>query len=103
MKVKVISIEGYRVLVEWLEGGDYHRASITRDQIKNDEVSIDDLHSAIQIGYPWDEQTFDTKNMSYELHRRGIWTPDDARSNPRAVQEAVISASQSVVTRILGG
>ncbi len=103
IKVKTVISEGERALVEYYGAGDLHRVSIPADQIEDDEVSQKTLSSGIEYGIDWEDAFPGLPGLNWEMHRRGIWTTDDARADITNLRKAVIASTVKIVQSIFEG
>lgn len=102
-KVSVIATENDYALVEYFQAGDIHRVSVLAEEVKAGEVNQSALDKGIQYGVPWDEVFPGLDNLSWEMHRRQIWTWDDAKNNPIKAKAAVVASTGKITKTILEG
>jgi hypothetical protein len=82
--VKVVRRQNQAVLVEWVGNGRLQRRVIPADKIDDGQAADDVLAQGAAYGLPWSELvtlSASPADVEAELHRIGIWTGDDLRSN----------------------
>lgn len=89
MAVKVIRREKKAALVEWIDRGKYHRASVPAREIQDGTVDNDVLEAGIPYGERWRDVDGVTAEIEQELYRHGIWTRDDLLANSHQARNAV--------------
>jgi len=103
IKVKLLAQEGDNAMVEFVRDGDMHRVSLPASEIENGEASLKSLNTGIEYGIDWDEIYPGLNNLNWEMHRRQIWTFQDARADITNLRKAVIAATNKIVTSIIEG
>lgn len=93
------------VLIEWQEKGAVKRGWIPDALINGDsQVSQRTLSSALPYGFPIEHVLKDIKiearQLSQALHKRGVWTEEDFKKNPEAIQRALLEVAGQSVSRI---
>jgi len=91
VSVRQIRAKGKSVLVEWLDKGDFRRAYVPPDAIKEDRINEELLEAAPQEGLDWRNYvtvTATPEKIERQLKRRGIWTEADLRANPQGIRQA---------------
>lgn len=83
--VKMVRRQNQSALVEWLDDdGRVHRRVVPAERIESGQVADDVLAAGAPYGLPWGELVklvASPTDVAAELHRQGIWTGDDLRSN----------------------
>ncbi len=95
MKVKLIGRKNAAALVEYTDNGQTKRVTVPFSVIKGDEVDRRQLSYGIPYGAPWAELiklSATPQLIEEELHKRGIWTAQDALDKPQDVIVAVHAA-----------
>lgn len=97
-------------LVEYQKDGVPVRVVVPSDRVRQTtdgsvvEVSDKTLREGIPYGVPWSIHIEDTAvtgaDIEKELHRFGIWTIEDYRKNPGAVQNAILAITANVMRSI---
>lgn len=88
--MKTIKQQGHSKLIEFKEGKEVKRVILP--------VEEHDTNLGIPHGFPFAEMLKPhvcepmAERIEAELHKAGIWTPDDIIKNPGAAQGAVLSA-----------
>lgn len=104
--VKIIKVEGDASLVEYVLDGRLQRATIPTGKIKGNEASAYSLNAGIPFGADW-ENLIELKatpvSIANALRNRGVWTPEDAKRNPRQVVLALQTACAIDLSKIFGG
>lgn len=105
--VKNLATEGDYSMVEYYSSGDLHRASVENSKIEigdqGAQVDIKILNAAIKFGIDWDQEFPGLNNLNWEMHRRGIWTFEDARAKSAEARKAVMAATGKIIQKILEG
>ncbi len=106
-KVKKIAEENGFALVELVEHGDYRRLSLPVEKLhcNGDDCEVSDpaLAKGIPYGVDWDAQFPGLDNLNWQMHRRGIWTFQDAYEKSKDARTAVIGATGKILQTILEG
>lgn len=99
VEVQIVRQERDLILVEWRERNKSKRTWVTPDMIvtKTDNVAtVTNPGGGIPYGVEWhrliDLGETTPRKVEEELHRRGIWTIADLRSNPQEIVSALQSA-----------
>lgn len=111
-RVKLIFRKKMAVLVEYLQDGVPVRVSVPSNRVfqitdnkKEVEVSEKTLREGIPYGIPWaihvKDVTIKGEDLERELHKAGIWTLDDYKRNPGAIQSAIMSLAVSVLRSVV--
>jgi hypothetical protein len=104
MKVKLIKQHGQAAIVEYQNEIGIQRVVVPMGTIVNGEVDDAMLEAGIPYGEPWSSaiQVHTTpETIETELHRRGIWTIEDARADPLKVREAALAAFGRDIQQLL--
>lgn len=109
--VKLIFRKKAAVLVEYQKNGIPVRVSVPANKVhqisNSEEVEISEkvLREGIPYGVPWSVHITDTTingmDVENELHKLGIWTVDDYKRNPGALQNAVMAVTVNIVRSIV--
>lgn len=95
--VRAIETRGASCLVEWVAGGEAHRAFIPAEALAPD-VPASVLERGVPYGLPWQDVPVAREGLpaaiARALHNAGIWTGDDLVRNQRAAMGAVQAALQ---------
>jgi hypothetical protein len=100
LPVRVMSITGKSALVEWVDKGGVHRASLPADKV-GEKVDQELLDAAPPFGVPWAElpiKPFTGKELQAALYAAGLWTAEDVMTRP----QVVIGALQGLLWLHLG-
>lgn len=98
MNITIINKRNGSALIEWNDEEGKHRGSIPEVLIENNQVEDDYLSMAIPYGIDWEfvledsYRTVTASDLAQSLRNHNIWTAEDARRNPGAVQGAILSA-----------
>jgi hypothetical protein len=90
--VRVISRAGQAALVEWLDKGEFFRATIPQKEISDGKVYKDVLAAGVPYGLDWSTvkiKSIKPSELNRELKRLGVWTLRDVAANPTAFHAAV--------------
>jgi len=84
---KVVGTHGKSQTVEFMEDGEPVRVIVPTKP----SYSKRDLEAGIPASFRWDKLTMkaDPKQLAANLHKRDIWTLEDAQKNTRAVLSAI--------------
>ena len=106
INVKIITIKGVAMLVEWIIDAKVYRAIIPESVVTisipglEGFADLDILETGIPYGLPWKELIPKYEIMPImleeELHKAGIWTVEDFEKNPGDVQGAVAMATKRI-------
>jgi len=104
-KVDVISKKGAAALIQWVEDGHTHRATVAETELMdNNEISVEACEQGITYGVPWGELlpifTVDGKTLENALHDQGIWTYADFFDKPAETMGALHSAFGLTYSRL---
>jgi len=100
LPVRVMSITGKSALVEWVDKGGVHRASLPADKV-GEKVDQELLDAAPSYGVPWADlpiKPFTGKELQAALYAAGLWTAEDVMTRP----QVVIGALQGLLWLHLG-
>ena len=102
-RVVVIKQKGGSALVEYSVGGVAARKFVPTVEILGDKVSQSVLDSGIPYGFPWEELSlqFDMEKFSVEMHKVGLWTPQDVLASPQKVFSALRATLADNLSEIL--
>jgi hypothetical protein len=107
IEVKLIRRSGGAALVEWQsEDGYLQRATVPFHEVQNlwedrgsnlhGEVAQEIIEIGIPYGVPWEdiigEIQITAKDIAESLRKHGVWTLDDAQTNPQTVIGALQAA-----------
>lgn len=96
LPVRVIERRGGSCLVEWVAGGEAHRAFIPPEAWAPEGVTATVLERGVPYGVPWQDIRLPGGDLpaalARELHNAGIWTRQDLVRNQRAAMGAVQAA-----------
>lgn len=96
--VQCLEREGESALVQWLDGEDARRCYVPADEIADGKVAKSTLDEGTPYGVPWedvlDTSKFTPQNLARQLRKAGIWTRQDVEKKPKAVERAVLRASE---------
>lgn len=109
--VKFISRKKSAALVEYrVAENEFARVSIPANKIvlgtgeEYADVPESVIKSGIPYGIPWESKlpdiTVKGSDIEKEFHKMGIWTLDDVRRNPKAIQSVVMAAASDIVRAI---
>ncbi len=96
------------VLVEWIDGAGLHRAELAESAIAHlgngqARVGADILAQAAPYGLPWEslvKLTATPEAVAVELRRMGVWSVEDMRRQPDAVQRAIMAAHRADINSL---
>lgn len=97
-EVKVLNDQGKTALVEWIEDGAAKRGFIPSKELsKSPQLLIENkiLKAATPYGIPWAKVVklqATPEGIELALHRAGIWTVEDLRTNPMPALGAIQAA-----------
>ena len=98
LPVRVIETRGGSSLVEWVAGGEAHRAFVPAETLAPDGAPATVLDRGVPYGLPWQDVRLADADLpaalNRALHNAGIWTGDDLVRNQRAAMGAVQAALQ---------
>lgn len=103
MQVKILAVEGEYALVEYADTHDIHRVSVPNEKVRKGEVTKADLEKGIPYGVDWDAAYPGLYHLNWEMHRRGIWTYEDAKADVKNCRAAVFAATGTIISNILEG
>lgn len=100
MQVRVIKTKAGQSLIEWNEDNNMHRAWVPHEDVKHGEIETPER------GLPYGDEIELTDlpkaaAIVQALHNAGLWTWEDIRVNPSAVQSAVTQVYDSVISQLL--
>lgn len=99
MDIKVLRQDNDKSVIQWTEGGVNRRGIIPAILVNGNYVDDSAMSLAIPYGIDFesilDGNIRQVSAMEYTetFHNVGIWTKEDIRRNPQAVQGAILSAS----------
>jgi len=92
VRVRTIDVKEKVMLVEWAESGKLRRAMLPVGSVELGTVAVDILAQAIPYGQAWEDEGFpavDAEKLANELHREGIWTPEDLLQKTHLARAAI--------------
>lgn len=102
--VKVIKARVDNALVEYQLKGVLQRCTIPTSLIENGAVPDDELSYGIPYGIAWEnvELSASSKDLANMLRIQGIWTVEDAMSNPNKIVAALQAVYKIDLAKIIG-
>lgn len=101
--VRVVDERGASHVVEWTDDdGAVRRRVVMASEIDSGEIDEDVIADAPPYGADWASLDLHIKGADVEraLHRRGVWTREDARRNPNAALDALRDAAGLHLSRL---
>lgn len=93
--VRVLSTTGKSALVEWVDKGGIHRASLPAEKVA-EKIDQDTLDAAVPYGVPWADMPFKPftgQQLQAALYAAGVWTDETTNKRP----DLVIGALQALL------
>lgn len=95
--VRIILHKNDLHLVEWEDGGTYHRAWVTPDMMKSRDkqaktATVSNPKAGVPYGMDWTRivtLSATPRDVDRELKNAGIWTVADLRENPNGARAAL--------------
>jgi len=104
-RVVIVSKNIETALVSWDDDGKMRRGYVPLKSIVEGMVKESILEMAIPFGVDWSDfpelPVLEKDDLIEQLHRRGIWSVQDMRSNVQEVQAAIISIAGIALVKIL--
>ena len=104
-RVTIVSKNNETALVTWDDNGKLRRGYVPRKSIVEGMVKESILEMAIPYGVDWSDfpeiPILQKDDLIEQLHRRGVWSVTDMRSNVQEVQAAIIEIAGIALVKVL--
>lgn len=101
ISVTLVHQDKEAALVQWVVRGKLKRTIIPHSSIKGGKVAADELAAGLPYGEDWTKVKGVTPLMATWLKNYGVWTKEDALTNPRYVREALMTGCVPVTIEAL--
>ncbi len=99
IEVVIIDTKDKTTLVKYLDGDIPRRVYVPTKKVISGKVEKQFLAKGLPYGLPWEKiklPEITGEDFALALHRQGIWTAEDCRSNPQGKRAAIIHLYSSL-------
>jgi len=102
--VRIVKSQGKGAVIEWVSEGKAFRKIAPLSKLKDGKIEEKDLEKCPDYGVPWAKEielSASSEDLETALHNAGIWTPQDALRNSKAILGALNATYKTGLSSIL--